>query len=276
MSYRTYREVTGEDRSQLAAQVGAQRQRVEERLRDVQRVIAVMSGKGGVGKSYVTSHLAKAMQGDREVGVLDADLRGPTVGRLLGAQGPLRVLESGVEPAVTSDGIKVVSTDLLLGEGRPLQWRDPGSDHFVWRGVLEAGALREFLSDVVWGGLDLLLVDLPPGSDGVTDLHELVPTMAGSIAVTIPSEESRQSVARAMHAALEAGVRVFGVVENMSATHCRACGHEERLFEGDAGRALADEFDVPLLAQIPFAAGGSDASGPEWEGVIRACRGEQS
>ena len=276
MSYRTYHDVTGPDRSQLGAQVGAQRERVNDRLRDVRRVVAVMSGKGGVGKSYVTSHLARAMAGGLDVGVLDADLRGPTVSRLLAASGPLRVSASGVEPSLTAEGIKVVSTDLLLDEGRPLQWKEPRHERFVWRGVLEAGALREFLGDVMWGSLDLLLIDLPPGSDGVIDLYELVPGLTGILAVTIPSDESRRSVARSMRAAREAGIPILGVIENMSGTRCQACGHEERLFEGDAGNSLAEEFAVPLLARVPFAPMGTQPSHERWEGAIQVCRGESS
>ena len=201
MTYRTYHQVTGEDRSQLGAQVAAQRDRVTERLQGVHRIVAVMSGKGGVGKSYLTSWLARAVASTSRVGVLDADLRSPTVARLLKASGPLRVGESGVEPSIAVDGIAVFSTDLLLDEGRPLQWRSSAGDPSVWRGLLEVGALREFLSDVVWGELDLLLVDLPPGTDGVTDLYDLVPSLAGIIAVTIPSEEARRSVSRSLRAA---------------------------------------------------------------------------
>jgi len=276
VNYRTYHDVTGSDRSQLGAQVGAQRERVTERLRDVKRIVAVMSGKGGVGKSYVTGHLARVLAGGLDVGVLDADLRGPTVSRLLAARGPLRVSAAGVEPSLTVDGIKVVSTDLLLEEGQPLAWNDPGGDQFVWRGILEAGALREFLADVVWGALDILLIDLPPGADGVTDLFDLVPGLTGILAVTIPSDESRRSVARSLRAAQEAGIPILGIVENMSGTRCRGCGREEQLFEGDAGTALADEFAVPLVAQVPFAPVGTQASAEDWAGAVSACRGESS
>lgn len=254
VSFRTYHQVEGADASRLADQVGAQRQRVHERLRTVRRVVGVMSGKGGVGKSYVTAGLAVGAAGRLSggVGVLDADLKGPTTARMLEAAGPIRVDEEGVHPAQGRDGIKVFSMDLLLEDGQPLRWREPAHEGFVWRGVLEVGALREFLADVVWGPLDLLLVDLPPEVDALEHLAELVPGLAGAVAVTIPSDESRRSVARAMRAAGGAGVRLLGVIENMSGYACPACAGTGALFPGNAGEELAAEFDTPLLARLPF------------------------
>jgi ATP-binding protein involved in chromosome partitioning len=262
VSFRTYREVEGEDRSRLLAQVTAQRERVARRLASVERVVAVMSGKGGVGKSHVTALLASGLAAGsaRAVGVLDADLRSPTVARLLSAAGPLRVTDDGVEPAVGEAGVRVVSTDLLLPESQPLRWREPASERFVWRGALEAGTLREFLGDVVWGSLDLLLVDLPPGGDGSVDLKDLVPDLAGALVVTIPSEESARSVSRAMRSASEAGVPLLGVVENMSGYACRQCGDLRPLFGGTAGHDLSEAFGVPLLARLPFSGGPAPAA----------------
>jgi ATP-binding protein involved in chromosome partitioning len=253
MSFRSYGQLNGADRSDLLGQVVAQRNRVTERLGTVKRVVAVMSGKGGVGKSYVTAMLARgAGETGLRVGVLDADLKSPTCARMLGARGPIRVTDDGVEPATGVSGIRLFSTDLLLEEGKPLAWREPESEQFVWRGALETGALREFLSDVVWGELDLLLVDLPPGGDRLADLAALVPGLSGAVAVTIPSEESRRSVQRSIHSALEAKIRLLGVIENMSGYSCAECGRVGPLFEGDAGTSLAREFAVPLLGRIPF------------------------
>jgi ATP-binding protein involved in chromosome partitioning len=252
--FRTYHQVEGEDASRLGEQVAAQRERVQARLSGIGRVIAIMSGKGGVGKSYVTAALAlglaRRLAGG--VGVLDADLKGPTAARLLGATGPVRLDEEGAHPALGREGLKVFSMDLLLEEGQPLRWNEPGHERFVWRGVLETGALREFLADVVWGPLDLLLVDLAPGADRLEDLAELVPDLAGALAVTIPSEESARSVERAMRSALQAKVRLLGVIENMSGYACGACGHTGALFPGQAGAELAQRFAIPLVAKIPF------------------------
>lgn len=254
MSFRTYHEVTEPDRSRLGEQVGQQRARVAARLTSVRRTIAVMSGKGGVGKSYVTASLAlgaaRSLAG--AVGVVDADLKSPTIARLLDARGPVRVSEDGVHPPVSPHGVRVMSTSFLLDDGAPLAWREHPGERFVWRGVLETGVLREFLSDVVWGTLDLLLVDLPPGSDKLSDLAELVPQLTGAIAVTIPSDESHAAVRRSMQAARQQCVPLLGVVENMSGYECDGCAQMRPLFSGDAGAALAREFDVPLLARIPF------------------------
>jgi ATP-binding protein involved in chromosome partitioning len=142
--------------------------------------------------------------------------------------------------------------DLLLAEGAPLQWTSPVGEAHTWRGVAETGALREFLGDVLWGALDVLLVDMPPDTHRLDDLSALVPWMAGAVAITLPSQESRRSVARALRAAMRAGVPLLGVVENMSGYACTRCGETRPLFEGVAGRDLAEEFGLPLIAQVPL------------------------
>ena len=252
MSFRSYNEVKGTDRSDLLGQVVTQRNRVADRLKTVGRVVAVMSGKGGVGKSYVTAALARnlAANEDLRVGVLDADLKSPTCARLLGARGPIRLTEDGAEPVVGENGIRLFSSDLLLADGKPLEWREPDAERFIWRGVLETGALREFLGDVAWGTLNLLLVDLPPGADRLADLATLVPNLTGAVAITIPSEESQRSVERSMRGALDANIRLLGVIENMSGLWCG--DHLEPLFEGNAGQELSRAFNVPLLGRLPF------------------------
>ncbi len=212
LNIRTYHDLTEPDRSGLADQIGAQRRRVAERLATVARVGAVMSGKGGVGKSFVTAHLARALtRAGRAVGVLDADLR-------------------------------CFSMALLLEDGRPLAFRGPEAESFVWRGTLEAAALREFLADVAWGRLDLLLVDLPPGMQRFAELAELLPEPPPVIAVTIPTQQSEDAVRRALHAARDRGAPCLGVIENMAGGP----------FAGDAADALAGEFGIPVLARVPF------------------------
>jgi len=251
---RTYHEVEEADRSQLRSQITAQRDRVTERLSSVRHVVGVMSGKGGVGKSFVTAGLATALaRRGRRVGVLDGDLHGPTAARMLAAgKGRLEVHADGVVPAAGSLGVAVMSSDLLLSEGAPLRWREPGHDRFVWRGALEAGMLREFLGDVAWGVLDLLLVDLPPGTDRLDALVELVPRLSGVVVVTIPSEASFRAVRRAVQAARASHVPVLGVVENMAGYRCEHCRNEGSLFQGGAGERLAREAGAPLLSRIAF------------------------
>ena len=277
MTFRSYRDLTGADRSGLLDQVVAQRERVARRLNRVRAVVAVMSGKGGVGKSYVTAVLAKgAADAGKRVGVLDADLKSPTCARLLGARGPVRILEDGAQPVVGVGGIRLFSTDLLLGEGNPLAWNEPVSERFIWRGTLETGALREFLSDVAWGDLDLLMVDLPPGADRLDDLAALVPDMRGALAVTIPSEESRMSVERSIRAALSAGIPLLGIVENMTGYECEHCGRQGPLFTGTAGDQLAATFGLPVVGRIPFRTPGNDshqAQSPATKALLEAFLG---
>jgi ATP-binding protein involved in chromosome partitioning len=251
---RSYAELTGTDRSDLLGQVLAQRERVRRRLAGVGRVVAVMSGKGGVGKSFVTAALATAYAAaGRAVGVVDADLYAPTAARMLGAPaGPLLVRDGAALPARTAGGVRVMSTDLLLAEAAPLAWKEPAHERHVWRGTLETGMLREFLGDVAWDSLDLLLVDLPPGTDRLTALLELVPELAGVLVVTIPSDASLRAVQRAVAAAREGGVPLLGIVENMAGAVCAACGSSAPLFSGDAARRLAQSTGAPLLASLPF------------------------
>jgi ATP-binding protein involved in chromosome partitioning len=251
---RTYAEVTEGDRSNLLGQVVAQRERVTERLATVRHVVAVVSGKGGVGKSLVSAGLAAALaRTGRSIGLLDADLHGPTAARMLGVRGAsLVVRENEVEPKLAPSGVRVMSSDLLLEEGAPLAWREPGHDGFVWRGTLAAGMLREFLGDVAWGRLDLLLVDMPPGSERLDTLAELVPSLAGIVVVTIPSDASYRAVKRAVEAARSARIPILGVVENMAGYRCSSCRGDGPLFAGDAGDRLARETGTELLARIPF------------------------
>jgi len=246
LNIRTYHELTEPDRSGLAEQIGAQRRRVAARIAGVQRIVAVMSGKGGVGKSFVAAGLARALaRGGRSVGVLDADLNGPTVARLLGAggrDGGLTLQQDAVLPAVGADGVTVVSMGQLLEDGHPLAFRGPEAESHVWRGALEAAALREFLADVAWGTLHLLLVDLPPGIQRFQDLTDVLPAPPAVLTVTIPTRESADAVRRAMRFAVQRGAPLLGVVENMAGG----------AFSGTAGDDLAREFDVPLLARIPW------------------------
>jgi ATP-binding protein involved in chromosome partitioning len=244
LNLRTYHELVGADRSGLPEQIGAQRRRVAERLAGVGRLVAVMSGKGGVGKSFVTAHLARALaRGGRAVGVLDADLNGPTIPRLLEVRHAPRTTHSdAVEPAIGVDGVKCISMDLLLQDGAPLAFRGPQTESFVWRGALEAAALREFLGDVAWGTLDTLLLDLPPGLQRIHELGDLLPAPPPVLTVTIPTPESRDAVRRAMRDARERGAPLLGIVENMV----------DGQFAGTAGADLAAEFGVPLLARIPW------------------------
>jgi ATP-binding protein involved in chromosome partitioning len=234
---RTYHQLTDPDRSGLAEQIATQRRQVAERLAGVRRIVAVMSGKGGVGKSYVTANLARSLaRAGGTVGVLDADLNGPTIPGLLQARA------AAAQPATGLDGVKCVSMGHFLEAGAPLAFEGPSAESFVWRGAMEASALRELLGDVAWGPLDILLVDLPPGMQRYVELCDILGNPPAVLTVTIPTPESRDAVRRAMRAAVERGSELLGIVENM-------VGGELR---GSAGDDLATEFKVPVLARIPW------------------------
>lgn len=254
MRIRTYHELEGGDASDLGGQVRQQMEKVAHRLRDVRHVVAVMSGKGGVGKSLVAVAMAAAAgAAGRAVALLDADLNGPTAARMLGvADRPLRIEAGAVVPPEGGEGVAVMSMALLLEEGAPLEWREPDAESFVWRGAQERGALREFLADVAWGRRDLLVVDLPPGPQRLVELAELVPGLAGAVAVTVPSSASRDSVERSLALCRQRGIPLLGIVENMSGYRCSGCGRRGPLFPGSAGEELAEAFQVPLLARVPF------------------------
>ncbi|MFQ5550549.1 MAG: ATP-binding protein [Gemmatimonadales bacterium] len=257
MKLPSYHDVAGADASELLAQVQAQRKSIELRLGPVRRVVVLSSGKGGVGKSFVTALLADsfAVRG-KAVGVLDADLMSPTMASLLRVTGSFKADGDGIDPPEGTNGIKVVSSALLLDDGQPIRWKSQTPDQFISRGTREAGVLRELLADVRWGALDYLLIDLPPGGARVDDLLALTSGRGELVAVTLPSPESQSSVERALRAARDQDLDILGVVENMSGRKCPNCGATERLFEGNAARELAEMFAIELLASIPFGTDG--------------------
>ena len=260
LNIRTYHELTEADQSGLPEQIGAQRRRVADRLATVRRVVAVLSGKGGVGKSFVTAGVARALaRTGRAVGVLDADFNGPTAPQLLDLPvARCTVRDNAIEPVVSSEGIRCFSMAMLLEEGQPLAFRGPEAEGHVWRGTLEAAALREFLADVVWGALDQLLIDLPPGVQRFQELTELLTAPPAVLAVTIPTPESRDAVRRALRAAVERKATLLGVVENMVGGP----------FVGNAADELAAEFAVPVLARIPW-----HPTSEAWDGLARKVGG---
>ncbi len=253
---KSYQEIAGDGGSDILGQVTQQMSRLRSRMERVKRKVAICSGKGGVGKSFVAANLALSLASRGcDVGVLDADLNGASTARMLGVGGQtLGMAPEGAQPAVAAMDIRVVSMDLLLPQGYvPLSWEGPPSHESVWRGTMEAGALREFLADVAWGELDLLLLDMPPGAERLTDLADLLPEMAGIVAVTIPSAAARPVVGRCLARAMELKLPVLGVVENMAGYLCPSCGDLSHPFERDGtGQELASHFGVPFLGGIPF------------------------
>ncbi|MCW3993095.1 MAG: Mrp/NBP35 family ATP-binding protein, partial [Candidatus Bathyarchaeota archaeon] len=214
----------------------------------IKHKIAVISGKGGVGKSTVTVNLAAAlaMHGhSSSVGILDADIHGPSVPKIIGLEGQrLQAGPPGIFPVTGSLGIRVVSMEFLLpDENAPV----------IWRGPLKMTAIRQFLSDIVWGDLDFLLIDLPPGTgDEPLSVAQLLPEMDGVVIVTIPSEVSQIVVKKAVTFARKLGLPIIGIVENMSGFVCPECGAEIDIFMSGGGQKISEELSVPFLGSIPI------------------------
>jgi ATP-binding protein involved in chromosome partitioning len=227
-------------------QVREQQQILRYRMSKIKHKIAVISGKGGVGKSTVTVNLAVAfaLHGNR-VGILDADIHGPSVPRLLGLTGQrLKVEPPGAFPVTGPLGIKVISIDFFLPEEKLPT---------IWRGPLKMTAIRQFLSDIVWGELGILFIDLPPGTgDEPLSIAQLLPEMDGVIIVTMPSELSRAVVKKAITFAQRLGMPIMGVIENMSGFVCPKCGAKIDIFQSGGGKKMAEEAGVPFLGSIPI------------------------
>ena len=225
-----------------------QTKKVRERMSKVKHKIAVISGKGGVGKSVVTANLAMAFAlNGREgrVGILDADIHGPCIPKIIGLKGQrLQAGPPGIFPAFGPLGIKVVSMDFLLPEQET---------PVIWRGPLKYQAIRQFLSDIVWGELDYLFIDLPPGTgDESLSVMQLLPDMDGVVIVTIPSEVSQDVVKKAVSFARQLTTPIIGVIENMSGFICPNCGAEINIFKIGGGEKIASEMNVPFLGRIPI------------------------
>ena len=223
-------------------------QKLKKNMGHIKHKIAVISGKGGVGKSTVAANLAMAfsLQGYRDrVGILDVDIHGPCVPKLLGVKGekcPISPL--GALPVTGPEGIKVVSMDFLVkNQETPV----------IWRGPLKMQVIRQFLSDFMWGDLDFLFIDAPPGTgDEPLSVMQLIPDMDGTIIVTIPSEVSEDVVKKAVSFSRQMGIPVIGIVENMSGFTCPKCGEKINILGAGGGKRLAEDLKVPFLGQIPI------------------------
>ncbi|XHH09521.1 MAG: Mrp/NBP35 family ATP-binding protein [Candidatus Bathyarchaeia archaeon] len=224
-----------------------EQQKLNQQLKKIKYKIAVISGKGGVGKSTVTANLAMgfAMQGYK-VGVLDADIHGPCIPKMLGLKGKtLNYSSCGViAPVVGRSGVKVASIDFLLqSDEQPV----------IWRGPLKMRLIQQFLSYVAWGELDFLFVDLPPGTgDEPLTVTQLIPDMDGVLIVTMPSELSEAVVKKSVSFAKQVGVPVIGIIENMSGFVCPDCGKKIDIFQSGGGMRIAEAQTVPYLGNIPI------------------------
>lgn len=205
-------------------------------------IIGVCSGKGGVGKSLVTSLLAVELaKKGLTVGILDADITGPSIPRAFGLRGQLSGQEDGIFPARTELGVQVVSINLLL--------ENPEAP-VLWRGPVISGVVRQFFKDVIWDGLDVLLIDMPPGTGDVPlTVFQSIP-LDGIIVVSTPQDLVSMIVRKARNMALMMGVKILGFVENMSAVQCPGCSEPFELFGPGHTREAAAEMNVPLFDRL--------------------------
>jgi ATP-binding protein involved in chromosome partitioning len=236
------------NRAQLEAyrkQAAEDQEKFKERMSKIKHKIAVISGKGGVGKSTITVNLATAfaLKGSR-VGILDADIHGPTVPRLLGLEGSqVQTTAMGALPVDGPLKMKVMSIDFFMAEQMPT----------IWRGPLKMRAIRQLLGEIVWGDLDFLFIDLPPGTgDEPLSIAQLLPDLDGVVIVTMPSDLSSSIVKKAVTFAQRLKLPIIGVVENMSGFVCPHCNEKIEIFSSGGGKKMAQEEGVPFLGSIPI------------------------
>ena len=213
-------------------------------LENVKNMIAVASGKGGVGKSTTAVNLALALADDgAAVGILDADIYGPSQPLMMGLTGERPISEDGksMNP-LTSHGVQVMSIGFLIDPDQPM----------VWRGPMVTSALNQLLQQTNWNSLDYLMVDMPPGTGDIQlTLSQQVP-VSGAVIVTTPQDIALLDARKGLQMFRKVSVPVLGIVENMSAHVCTACGHEEAIFGSGGGQQMADEYDIELLGQLPL------------------------
>jgi len=218
-------------------------QQAEAILPNVKNVIAVGSGKGGVGKSTVSVNLAVALaQAGAKVGLLDADITGPNIPMMLGVSGQPKASENNKITPLERHGVKCISIQFFVPEGQPI----------VWRGPLVGGAIQQFLRDVDWGDLDYLVVDLPPGtSDAQLTLAQSVP-LSGAVLVTTPQEVALSDVGKALAMFKRLSVPILGLVENMTAFACPHCGELTEIFGRGGGERFCQEHGIDFLGGVPL------------------------
>ena len=220
---------------------------VSDNLKTIEHKIAVISGKGGVGKSTVSANLAIALsqENNLQVGLLDADIDGPNIPQLLGIDNqPITVMNGKIQPASSFDNLRVISMAFLIQDK---------NTPVIWRGPMKANAIRQFLGDVGWGELDYLIIDLPPGTgDAPLSIAQLIEGMDGMVVVTTPQEVALLDARKAITFARTLEVPLIGIIENMSGLKCPHCGKEIDLFKTGGGERAALELGVPFLGRVPF------------------------
>src|SRR5688500_273819 len=206
------------------------------------RIIAVSSGKGGVGKSTVATNLAVALaRSGARVGLMDADIYGPNIPRMMGVNAPPPVIDQRIQP-LEAHGVKIMSLGFIIERDQPA----------IWRGPIVMKVITQFLQDVPWGTLDFLLVDMPPGTGDAQLSLVQAAQVSGAVIVTTPQEVAVGDALRGAKMFERVGVPVLGIIENMSYFECPHCGKPTPIFGSGGGRRLADELGIPLLGEIPL------------------------
>ena len=223
-----------------------QSKRIQENLAKIGRIVMVMSGKGGVGKSTVSTNLALALAlAGKRVGIMDVDIHGPNVPKMFGIEDRhFGGTDEAIEPVKVRENLWAASIGLV--GYHPDQ-------ALIWRGPIKVGLIRQFLGDVVWGELDYLIIDTPPGTgDETLTVAQLIPIMAGAIVVTSPQDVSILDSRKSISFAEKLSLPVLGVVENMSGFVCPQCGTITEIFKSGGGQRAAEELAVPFLGRIPL------------------------
>jgi ATP-binding protein involved in chromosome partitioning len=255
---KTYYDIVGDGGSRILEQVAEQRARIAGGLAGVRHLVAVGSGKGGVGKSTLTLHLANALRArGLRIAILDADFNGPSQARMAGVRDAVFV--PGADKVAlprTTNGIGIFSIGSLIPESESLEFESAArGESQTWRATREFALLGEILSSFEWGELDLLVLDLPPGAERTVQYADFLPS-ASFVLVTIPSEVSRGVVARSVAALSKGRTRVLGYVENMSGYYCRDCNAIKPLFVSpepfDAAQGRSAGLGIPCLGTVPF------------------------
>ena len=214
-----------------------------EKIPGIDRIIAVASGKGGVGKSTVAANLACALAAEgRRVGMLDADVYGPSQPRMLGVSGRPQSPDGKIILPLRNFGVTMMSIGLMTNEDQAV----------VWRGPMLMGALQQMLTQVQWGALDVLIVDLPPGTGDVNMTLAQKSHVDGAIIVSTPQDVALMDARKGIDMFNQLGTPIIGMIENMSTHICSKCGHEEHVFGHGGVKAEAEKLGVPLLAEIPL------------------------
>jgi ATP-binding protein involved in chromosome partitioning len=262
---KTYEDLVGDGGSDIIGQVTALGEKLRARLDKIKYKVALMSGKGGVGKSSITANIASCLA-DRghKVGILDADLNGPSIAHLLGVGNnvQLEMKDDGLEPGVGHQGIRIMSMDMLLKTAdTPVMWTEEADATAVWVSTMESTATRELLADTNWGELDYLLIDMPPGSDRIDNIRSLIPELAGVVEITIPSPLSQHIVTKSITKNNKMNVPIIGLIENMATYVCPHCDKEGKLFAGEDVHKLTERKEIPYIGKIPFDTRVSQTSG---------------